>query len=84
MFWTANREDGRHRGMSRAPPIRIQHHSPENHEREEKKKREKHKNTKTGEIHVSEEIKKATTQTAQTDHVPEHGGGGSAHSGDSL
>lgn len=25
VFWTVNREDGRHRGTSRAPPIRIRH-----------------------------------------------------------
>lgn len=57
------------------PPQSESSIAPENHEREEKK-REKHKNTKRGEIHVSEEIKKATTQTPQTDHVPEHRGGG--------
>lgn len=56
------------------PPQSESSIAPENHEREEKK-REKHKNTKRGEIHVSEEIKKATTQTPQTDHVPEHRGG---------
>lgn len=53
------------------PPQSESSIAPENHEREEKK-REKHKNTKRGEIHVSEEIKKATTQTPQTDPVPEH------------
>ena len=55
------------------PPQSESSIAPENHEREEKK-REKHKNTKRGEIHVSEEIKKATTQTPQSEHVPEWGG----------
>lgn len=52
VFWPTNQVEGRHHGRSRSPPNQYPA-SPQTHGREEN--REKHKNTKTGEIFVSED-----------------------------